>query len=152
MSDMVQVKFGNAKVNRFRPQGPSAAYQTYSVTRRPDSFVKAACADVGCQAYLRGWETAVDESTALGQQQAAYIRTKAGRTFSELRRGELTIFRFEAKQRCFADHQTVAEKFTVLNGDWRGYQGVRRVHVNGRDWAEDFGEHQQKIHDQIEKG
>lgn len=149
---MIQQRFGNAVVNRIPPQGESRAYQTYSMTRRPDTLRKAACSEVGCQAYLRGWETAVDESTALGRQQAQYIRAKAGRTFSELRRGELTVFRFEPKQRCFADHQTIAERFTVLNGDWRNYSGVRRVHANGRDWAEDFGEHQGHLADEIEKG
>lgn len=134
------------------PQGPSGAYQTYSMSRRPDTLIKAACAEVGCQAYLRGWETAVDESTDLGRTQAAYIRTKAGRTFSELRKGELTVFRFEPHQRCFADHHTVAEKFTVLSGDWRAYSGVQRVHANGRDWADDFAEHQDLLANEIEKG
>lgn len=149
---MIQQRFGNATVNRVEPQGPLAAYQTFSVTRRPDTLIQAVCQQVGCQAWANGWETTVDESTGLGRQQAQYIRARSERTFAELRRGELTVFRFEAKQRCFADHRTIAERFTVLNGDWRGYQGIRRVHENGRDWADDMATHQQKIHDQIEKG
>lgn len=140
------------KLNRLAPQMPSGAYQTYSVSRCPDTLIKAACADVGCPAWASGWETRVDESTLLGRQQADYIRRSSGRTFTTYADGGLTVFRFESGQRCFADHQTIPERFTVLGGDWRAYSGVQRVHQNGRDWAEDFGEHQQGLADQIEKG
>jgi hypothetical protein len=140
------------ELNRIEPQGPSAMYQTYSITRRPDTLIKAVCEQVGCQAWAYGWDTKIDESTALGQAQAAHIRTKAGRTYTERRDGEITVFRFEPHQRCFADHRTIAERFTVLSGDYRNYTGIQRVHRNGLDWAEDFGEHQIKVHDQIEKG
>lgn len=113
---------------------------------------RAACEEVGCPAWLHGWVTRVDEGTGLGKQQAAYIRTKAGRTFTEARDGALTVFRFEARQRCFADHRTIGEAFSVVSGDWRRYGGVIRRHANGRDWAEDFALHQDRIADQQQKG
>jgi hypothetical protein len=41
----------------------------------------------------------------------------------------------------------------VRGGDWRGNPtGYRRQHVNGEDWRDDFGEHQQNVADRIERG
>ncbi|QIP87637.1 hypothetical protein GLX30_30455 [Streptomyces sp. Tu 2975] len=90
----------------------------------------------------------------LGRDQAAYIRHKAGRTFREQRRGDgLTVFRFEAHQRCFAEHKTRPELYAVRDGDWRGNPtGRARQHQRPIDWVEDFGEHQQRIADQQQKG
>jgi hypothetical protein len=43
--------------------------------------------------------------------------------------------------------------YVVRNGDWRGNAtGMRRVHADGRDWVDDFGEHQIKIADQYRRG
>lgn len=139
------------RLNRITPVGRPGAYQTYSISRRPDTTVRAACEQVGCQNYLYGWETHLDESLPKHATGAHWIRTKSGRTFSERRDGAITVFRFEPHQRCFENHQTIAESFTVMNGDWREYRGVMRRHANGRDWAEDFGEHQQGLAEQIEK-
>lgn len=138
---------------RIQPAMAPGAYKTYAYSRGRDIRRKAACQDVGCEAYAHGWETAVDEATEMGRQQAHYIRTQSGRTFREYRsEAGLTVFRFETHQRCFADHQTVAEAFYVRGGDWRLNQGLLRRHANGTDWAEDFGEHQQRLADEIERG
>jgi hypothetical protein len=139
-------------LNRITPQGRPGNYITYAVRRKPDVLVKTSCEVVGCPDYLRGWKTTIDESTPLGRQQANYIRKTSGRTFKEHKSGGLTVFIFDSKQRCFGDHRTIAETFSVLNGDWRRYGGTIRQHANGRDWAEDFGEHQQRVADQIERG
>lgn len=140
-------------LNRIQPLMPPGAYQTYAYSRGRDIRRKAACREVGCEAYAHGWETRVDEATEMGRAQAHYIRTQSGRTFRESRTAEgLTVFRFEPYQRCFADHQTIAEAFYVRGGDWRENRGLIRRHVNGRDWAEDFGTHAQKIADQMKKG
>lgn len=131
-----------------------AAYQTYSIAVPRDALVKAACEQVACQAWARGWESVIDETTPLGKQQAAYIRQHSGRTFREQKRGDgLTVFRFEAHQRCFADHQTRPELYAVRDGDWRGNPTGRvRRHTRAADWVEDFGEHQLRLVDQQQKG
>jgi hypothetical protein len=63
-----------------------------------------------------------------------------------------TIFRFDSKQRCFAEHKTRPEFYTRTPGDWRMACGETYQHTNAADWVEDFGEHQQRLADQIEKG
>lgn len=140
---------------RLAPAHAPGAYQTYTVSSPLDTTVKAACEQVGCEAWRYGWESTIDESTELGRQQAAYIRTQSGRTFKEMpRAGEdsLTVFRFEPGQRCFANHQTRQESYALLGGDWRGYTGIIRRHTRAADFVEDFGEHQQRIADQQEEG
>ena len=139
---------------RIEPQMPAAAYRTYQIVSPPDRQVRAACEQVGCLAWQHGWETQVDERTDLGLAQATYIRQKAGRTFTEQRTGEgLTVFRFEAFQRCFAEHQTRPERYFNRGGDWRGNpRGDVREHVRPGDWVEDFGEHQQALADRLERG
>lgn len=143
------------QVNRIEPAIPAEAYQTYTIASPHDRMVRTACEDAGCLAWRYGWETAIDEGTELGRRQAAYIRQRAGRTFRELPRagqGAVTVFRFDSGQRCFADHHTRPESYGVLAGDWRGYTGTIRRHTRAADWVEDFGEHQQRIADQREKG
>lgn len=141
-------------INRVNPLHAVQAYQTYSISRLSDVLVRAACQQVGCAAWLSGWESTVDEGTPLGRQQAAYIRTQAGRTFRELRSaGGLTVFRFDSGQRCFAEHKTNPEAYAVRDGDWRGNPTGRvRQHQRPADWVEDFGEHQNRIADQQQKG
>ena len=139
---------------RIPPAMGVGAYQTYSITSPQDQTIRAACEQVGCEAWQRGWQSTIDESTELGRQQAQYIRRQSGRTFREQQTGTgLTVFLFDSGQRCFANHQTRPEIFVVRDGDWRGNPtGRHRQHVTAADWVEDFGEHQQRIADQIEKG
>jgi hypothetical protein len=129
------------------------SYQTYAYARGRDTVIKGTCQSVGCIAYAKGWDSVIDESTELGKSQADYIRHSSGRTFKELKDAAgLTIFRFEAFQRCFTDHRTVPEKFYVRKGDWRQNQGLIRRHVNGLDWAEDCSEQLDRIKTRIERG
>jgi hypothetical protein len=130
------------------------AYQTFEIAQPADTKVRAACEQVGCAHWARGWESVIDETTDLGKQQAAYIRGQSGRTFKEQRTDAgLTVFRFEARQRCFADHKTRPQLFAVRDGDWRGNPtGRRRTHQRAADWVEDFGEHQLRLVDQQQKG
>jgi hypothetical protein len=140
-------------LTRIDPSGPAGAFQTYRIISPNDRAVRAACEQVGCGAWRHGWESKVDEGTALGQEQAAYIRQQSGRTFLELRTGEgLTVFRFMSGQRCFAEHRTRPETFLVRGGDWRQDLGRLRQHQNGADWVEDFGLHQDRLADQQRKG
>ncbi|MGW3025870.1 hypothetical protein [Streptomyces sp. NPDC001221] len=141
-------------MNRIEPNMPTGAYQTYSITAPPDTAHRSACERANCQAWRYGWESAIDESTELGQRQAAYIRQQSGRTFREMKTDAgLTVFRFEPHQRCFAEHGTRPEIYLVRDGDWRGNPtGRQRQHTRAQDWVEDFGEHQQRIADQQQKG
>ncbi|MFH9073451.1 hypothetical protein [Streptomyces alboflavus] len=139
---------------RLPPQGPMQAYQTFSVRSRPDRTVKAVCEQVGCDAWRRGWESVIDERTDLGRAQAAYIRGQSGRTFREQRRGDgMTVFRFEAGQRCFGEHRTRPELYVVRDGDWRGNPtGRQRTHVRPADWVEHMQEEFGRFSEDRRKG
>ncbi len=143
-----------AQPSRITPVGNVGDYITYSIRAGRDTGVVAACKDVGCQHWAHGWETAVDEATDLGKAQAAYIRQKAGRTFTEQRTAAgLTVFRFEAFQRCFAEHKTRPDVFRRRDGDWRGNPtGQFRQHVRAQDWIDDFQEHEGSLADERQKG
>ncbi len=144
---------------RLPAAGPPGAYKTYEL-RAPVAthFRPATCAEANCDAYLNGWRTTINETSALGQFQASYIRRESGRAFTEERLPDgMTAFTFEAGQRCFAasDHRVSLEReplYLVRGGDWRQNQGLIRRHVDGIDWRDDFGEHQQRIADQVERG
>lgn len=133
---------------------PPQAYQTFGITQRPDVLIPAACEQVECEAWRNGWQSAFDEATELGKQQAAYVRQRSGRTFRELKTAAgLTVFRFEPGQRCFREHQTRPQIFAVRDGDYRGNPtGRHRTHQRPADWVEDFGENQLRLADQHQKG
>ena len=156
---------------RLPPKMPVHAYRTFVIVSPRDQLVRTACEEAGCKAWRTGWETVVDESTDLGRRQAEYIRTESGRTFTEHRSGglvsvsaswrpatepavaRLTVFRFEAGQRCFADHQTRPERYLVRGGDWRGNpRGEMRRHARPDDWVEDMAGHLDGLQTAIERG
>lgn len=141
-------------LNRIQPQGEVQHYQTYGISAGQDVAVVAACKDVGCQHWFHGWETVVDEASDLGKAQAHYIRTRSGRTFTEAWTGEgATVFRFEAFQRCFQDHNTVQDVFTRRHGDFRGNpSGQSYRHTSAKDWTEDFAENQMRLAEAKQKG
>lgn len=134
------------------PNGRPGDYQTYTIRRRPDTVIKAACEQVGCEYWRSGWRTTVDETTDLGRSQAAWIRGSSGRTFRESKSDGLTVFIFDSGQRCFTDHQTIMEKFRVRGGDYRKNLGLIREHTNGVDWAEDLVEHLGRIDEERNRG
>lgn len=138
---------------RIEPKMPAGAYKTYTIDSPRDTTERAACEQVGCAAYRNGWRTIVDERTDLGRSQAEYIRLRSRRTFREGKTGDgLTVFTFESGQRCFTDHKTRPESYGVHLGDWRMDFGTVRTHTRASDWVEDFGEHQERIAEQIERG
>jgi hypothetical protein len=140
------------QINRQPPAMPASAYQTYAIDTPADVFVRAACEDADCAAWRNGWETKVDETTDLGKQQAAYVRTQSRRTFREQRTAEgLTVFRFDSGQRCFAEHKTRPETYSVHRGDFRA-SSLDRVHTRAADWVEDFALHQDRIATQLNQG
>ncbi len=139
---------------RITPVGDPGDYVTYAIRAGRDTTVVSACKDVGCQNWAHGWETTVDEATDLGKAQAAYIRQKSGRTSTEQRTAAgLTVFRFEAFQRCFTEHRTRPDSFWRRDGDFRGNPTGRSLrHTRAADWIEDFQEHEGSLADERQKG
>lgn len=138
-------------VFRINPHLGPEAYKTYAI-RAPRSTHqrKATCAEYGCTQYERGWVTRIDESTELGKNQAAYIRSASGRKFTETHEDGFTNFVFYPGQRCFREHYVSLDRepqFLVLGGDYRGNpRGDKPImHRNFDDWANDFGDHQNDL-------
>ena len=127
------------------------AYKTYQITQPKTAHTKiGTCEQAECQANERGWITTVPLLSA----QADYIRNQSGRKFKEVP-GEngLTQFFFYPGQQCFIQHHVLdrPQFFIVKNGDYRRSSLARR-HRNGADWVDDFGEHQERLKEQIERG
>lgn len=145
-------------MTRIDPALPVHAFKTYQVVAPPSTHWRpATCADVGCEAMAGGWRSVIDESTELGQKQAHYIRRESGRKHVEHRdQAGLTVFEFEAGQRCFAPHQVRLDRpeiYLVRGGDFRGNpSGQVRKHANAADWVEDFQDHQGRLAETIERG
>lgn len=147
-------------LNRIEPLMPAGAYKTYEIACPIQThFRSATCAETGCRHHADGWRTVIDESVPLGQAQAYFIRRESGRSFAEHRdENGLTVFTFEAGQRCFrsADHKVSLERpeiYVVRGGDWRANPtGEFRRHVRPGDWVDDFATHQQMLADEFERG
>jgi hypothetical protein len=122
------------------------ATRDYVVRMPRDTLVRSACEDVECEGWRAGWESHIDEATTLGQAQAAYIRKRSSRTFTESRSGALTVFRFAAGQRCFAEHRTRPARLLVAQGR------MVREHRTFDDIAEDYTEHAGRLAEQLRKG
>lgn len=142
-----------------QPNMPPGAYKTYRIIAPVSTHYRpGTCAEADCPHYLNGWQSRIDESTELGQRQAHYIRRESGRRFAEHRDDAgLTVFAFEAGQTCFGGQHQVRldrpELYVVQDGDWRGNPTGRvRRHADARDWIDDFGEHQQTLAAQMERG
>lgn len=143
----------------FRPDPalPAASMKTYQLIAPIEThFRAAACSEVECDGYRRGWKTVADVSTDLGQRQAKYIRDKAGRSFTLTKVGPLVTFTFPAGQRCFAEHRVPLERepiYIAKQGDWRGNpRGVAPTLHNARSWVDDFATHQDQLATAINRG
>lgn len=142
------------------PKLPVTAYKTYEIAApRSTHFRAATCAEADCRYHVNGWQTAVDESTDLGKQQAYYIRNQSGRRYSEDRNltPGLTLFTFEPGQTCFAADRHVVPLdrpalFLVRGGDWRGNPTGELVRRSADDWVDDFATHQDKLATELQKG
>lgn len=149
-------------INRITPNLPASAYRTFQIVSPLSTHWRpASCEEFECEQYLRGWKSAIDESTELGQKQAHYIRKMSGRKFTESRDEQpgLTVFTFEAGQTCFSSGQHKVplgrpEHYLVKGGDWRGNPAglATRKHAKPEHWVEDFQENQDKLIRQIERG
>lgn len=119
----------------------------YVLRLPPDTTVKAACEDVGCDQWRHGWETVCDLDDPMGVQVAMLIRSgQTGRSYTEFP-GNPVVFRFEAGQRCFREHRTRPARWAVRE---RGR--VVAVHSRLADWGEDLVDHAGRLQDQLRKG
>lgn len=142
-------------INRITPTLSAGSFKTYQI-RQPLSthFRKATCKEFECLAFQNGWVTKV----AIDSPQADYIRNRSGRRFREVVEAGLCIFTFYPGQTCFAgSHSVPLERpqiFIVKDGDWRGNPRYTepRIHRRAADWVDDFGEHQQRLADDLNKG
>jgi hypothetical protein len=57
----------------------------------------------------------------------------------------VTVFRFEPRQRCFAEHRTKPARWLVRGG------GLRE-HSSMRAWIDDLDEHVGQLEDQLRRG
>jgi hypothetical protein len=146
--------------NYIPPAGPPGAYKTYSISSPIETHTRpGTCEDAGCLANRHGWKTTIDVSTGLGKRQHDYIESKVhGRHFTvEWTSIDMVTYTFPAGQVCFAaPHQVALERpafFLVKDGDYRGNPfGTRPVRRDVDDWVDDFANHQQALHDRIERG
>ncbi|MEU5596817.1 hypothetical protein [Streptomyces sp. NPDC020298] len=144
-------------MNRIQPQMGAEAYKTYSIVAPTNThFRPATCAETDCPDYLHGWRVRVEGLPP----EMVHAAKNSGRRCVEVpvAAGE-TWLHFEAGQPCFraGEHRLRLDKpelFLVRDGDHRGNpRGTRtRMHQRPDLWVEDFGEHQQNIADQIERG
>ncbi len=140
---------------RIEPRMPLTAYKTYAVkVPRATHTRPATCEEYGCLARQRGWTTKVDVSTDIGRRQAGYIERGSGRKWKRTDDGTLLTYAFEPGQECFASHrvQTRPGLYVIRDGDHRGNPTGRKVTLGERAWLDDFGEHQEKLAAEQERG
>lgn len=142
---------------RIKPAGNPEDYKTYQVLQpRKTHFRPASCAEVDCPNYARGWKTTVDVSTQLGRKQANYIRLHSGRRFTFAQTGDLVAFTFSPGQNCFQQHRTSLQRPPLLRikgGDYRGNpRNIPTVTHRPEDWLDDFGTHQLRLKQALERG
>jgi hypothetical protein len=148
--------------------GPAEEYQTYQVKApKTTHWRRATCEEVDCPNFLHGFMVLCDESSEDGQRRAAYIRQDKSRECREQRGFDhpdhqippsVTVFIYTPGQTCFAagEHRVPngrQELYLVRGGDWRGNpRQMLRRHSGAQAWLDDFGEHQEKIADLLQKG
>ena len=144
---------------RLPPAMGPAAYKTYAVSAPlATHWVPATCGEVDCPAYVNGFTTTVDETAELGQRQAHYIRHDRTRSFAESRQPSgMTRFTFPPGTPCFGGRHRRRlereERFLITGGDYRGNpRGERPVELAPQAWTDDFGEHQDKLAEALERG
>jgi len=140
---------------RIEPKLPVEAMQTYAIARPRGTHTRpATCAEVSCPAHLHGWVKLVDLGTELGRKQSWYIRTQAGRAFTQVTVGTAQTFTFPAGQRCFAQHTVPLDRpslFVKVGGDWRA-RTTPPLRMREVDWLDDFANHQDQLSEAQRRG
>ncbi len=143
-------------LNHFEPALPVQAMKTYSISAPQRTHWRpATCAEVDCPNHLHGWRVRVEGLPP----ELLHTAKTSGRRYEvlDVTEGETWLV-FEPGQVCFqaSQHKLPTgrpELYVVRGGDWRGNPtGERRIHTRPELWVEDFGEHQQRLAEQIERG
>ena len=134
---------------------PSNAMQTFTLKRPPGAefWRKATCEEIDCGHWRNGWETRIDISTELGQEQVAYIIKHSKRSYSMERESEdIVCFTFTPGQMCFgaADHRIAIEREPLYLH--RAGLATPRRHTRGADWMEHMHEQTDKTITLKERG
>lgn len=147
-------------VNRFAPAGLPGAYKTYAVkSPLTTHYVPATCEEVRCLDYLHGWMVKLPGLSP----QLIHTAKNSGRRFREMevldeQSGKgIPALVFEAGQPCFraSTHRKPngrPEIFLKRNGDWRTPRTAVTRFKRAEDWRDDFGEHQERLADQVNRG
>ena len=116
----------------------------------------ASCEDVGCEQYRHGWRVRVEGLT----ERDLHTARNCGRTYrvEQIADGETWLV-YPPGQPCFraSQHRLPTgrpELYVVRDGDWRGNprRTEARRHTRADHWVEEFGEHQERLADEIRKG
>jgi hypothetical protein len=149
-------------VNRITPALSPQHMKTYAiVVPRATHTRPATCAEIECEPWKHGWACTVTENSP---EESLLLQAAAGTVDGHMRRyyrpykdeDGFLRYVFGPGQPCFAasSHRVPLERepvHLVKSGDWRATTGEPFVHTRGEHWVEDFGEHQQRIHDQRER-
>jgi hypothetical protein len=123
---------------------PARAFTTHQVLSPSDRTIVAACEQVGCLRWRHGWDSMVDERNEEGRALAHLIRSgEHGRTYRELPGRDAlgrTVFRFDSRQRCFAEHRTRPELFVVRDGTPSQQAGPAKRFTRPADWFDHYHE------------
>jgi hypothetical protein len=118
----------------------------------------ASCEEAGCVQYLQGFVIEIDESSALGQFQASYIRhDRTRRYYEERAEMGMTRFTFPPGNRCFGTVHKVRierpELFITTGGDWRGNpRGTSPARLRPDQWVDEFATHQDNLLTAYQRG
>lgn len=144
---------------RIEPKGRPENYRTFQVTAPLATHSRpATCEGVECDQYLRGWRMKIDLNTDLGQQQAHYIKSLAGRSYKKIGAvGGVVELEFKAGQPCFGEHRVPngrPELYRVKGGDFRGnpLRTPTRTHKRAEWWLEEFQTNQDRLKTAEERG
>lgn len=138
---------------RSQQSAPAHMMKTFQVVNPlPSHFRVATCEEVGCKAFLNGFDVLIlDETDPIWIMRMEYFRNKlperCDRRYRERRDEHGTlIFHFDAGQQCFKHEQHRAPLdrpplYIARGGDHRGNPtGEVRVHTRGDLFAEDLSE------------
>lgn len=135
------------------PEGAPGDYRTFGMASPlATHFVPATCAEVDCPNYLNGWTVHVE---GIEPAQLHAIRTSSYRYAEQHVCEGRTLLVFEPGQTCFyaGDHfrrLDREDRFYMRAGDYRA--AGRVIEVCATAWVDEFGEHQERIAGQIERG
>jgi len=148
----MQTILGPDGAQHLPPSLPAHAMTTFQMAT-PHRTV--GCQEYGCERYLKGWVTIVDND------KATLVRSLTGFRYTEqLLPGGLHEFRFEAGQECFLGRARKhslpwdgRERFFQRGGDWRGNpRGEVREFQYADDWVDASATHQARLADRLERG